>query len=143
MVRTSIHYRGLLLPIAGVVLLEILWNLLEGFIDPNLLDIPLHIIKYILYASAGYIAALLGSEKIGGAIHGGITGGIGAIIEGFIISPFFYRVVFYMPGFPVLYAITHIISLTITGAIFGFVGAYLQSLESLNSISEFLRQYIE
>jgi hypothetical protein len=143
MVRKSIHYRGLLLPIAGVVILEILWNLLEGFIDPSLLNVPLHIIKYILYALAGYIAALLGSEQIEGAIYGGITGGIGAIIEGFIISLLFYGVFFYTPGFPIFYAITHIISLIITGAIFGFIGAYLQSLEYLDFIAELLRQYIE
>jgi hypothetical protein len=143
MVRKSINLRALLPPIIGVVILEILWNFLEGFINPSILNIPLHIIKYILYAIAGYIAALLGSETIDGAIYGGITGGIGAIIEGFIISMLFYGVFFYTPGFPIIYALRHIISLIITGAIFGYIGAILRSVPALSFLEEILKPFIE
>ena len=143
MPRYSIRYRSLLLPILAVIILEIIWNLLEGFLDPSLLDIPLHLVKYVLYAIAGYIAALLDLDYIHGAIYGGITGGVGALVEGFIISLLFYGVFFYTPGFSLFFALEHIINLILTGAFFGLIGSYLRSVTALEPLAEFLRQYIE
>jgi hypothetical protein len=143
MVKYSISFRGLLIPVVGVVILEIIWNILGYVINPSLLNIPLHIVKYILYALAGYIATIFyGVDNIGGAIYGGITGGIGAIIEGFVISVIFFGSFFYTPGFPIFVAMTHIISLILTGAVFGFLGSIASRIKELDFLMDFLRKYL-
>lgn len=131
-----------LIPVIGVILLEVIWNFLEFAIDPAILDIPLHLVKYSIYGLAGYIfAKTIKKDFVGGGIAGALTAGIGALVEGLIISQLFFGTFFYTYGygFPFDVVIIETLSRAVVGAICGLIGSAASDVKSLEFIAHTLK----
>ena len=137
MVNSSINIRVVLLPVLALLAKEVLWNISVFFINPVLLNIPAQLVWILILLTSGFIAdSLYGYETAEAAIYGAITGVIGSILSGVIISPIFYRMLFYSPGIPIFSAIYDIVSSGVLGGILGFIGSLLSSFDQLNTFSE-------
>ena len=142
MVELKLSFNAARLSIILVVVLLIVWNLLEFVISPYILDIPLHIVKYLIYTLAGYTAAKrYKMDMVGGTFSGGITAGIGALVEGLLIAPIFHGHLFYYwgPGMPITSVLSSIIIPIIIGSICGAAGSAASTVNELNFIADTLK----
>ena len=116
------------IPIIGLTILEILWNVIESFLHLYFVSPLLYLVKFCIYGYCGYLAySRHNSDIVEGATAGAVAGFIFALIEGLLVSPLFSGTLFYHwgPGLPIVAALWTIIRQVLYGVIFAAIGVYI------------------
>ena len=117
-----------LIPIIGLTILEVIWNLIERIYILSLISPILYLVKFAIYGYCGYIAYTKHSSTIvEGAATGAVAGFVFACIEGLIVSLVFTGTFFYNWGSesPLMAAISTIVTQMLYGIIFSSIGVYI------------------
>ena len=116
------------IPIIGLTILEVLWNMIERFFHLYWISPILYLVKFSIYGYCGYLAyTRYNSDLVEGATAGAVAGFIFSLIEGFIVSLLFSGALFYHlgPGLPIVAGISTIIKQVLYGVIFSAIGVYI------------------